>query len=228
MTTFFEPRKPRHWLRRALAVGAALAVLALIGLLLKHLLGESDGKRRRVVHDIALLRPPPPPPPPPPQEKPPEVKKEEVKIREPEKAPDPKQSDEAPAGDKLGLDAEGDAGSDAFGLAARKGGRDLLAGTGGGGSRLQFAFYTNFIQQHVSEELRKNKQLQTGDYRAIVRIWIAHDGRIERFELTGSSGNPDIDERLKAAFAQMAALKEPPPENMPQPVRMRITARGAG
>ena len=41
--------------------------------------------------------------------------------------------DNTPAGDTLGLDAEGTAGSDAFGLVARKGGRSITSGPGGSG-----------------------------------------------------------------------------------------------
>jgi len=42
-------------------------------------------------------------------------------------------SDNTPAGDRLGLDTEGTAGSDAFGLVARKGGRSIIAGKPGPG-----------------------------------------------------------------------------------------------
>jgi TonB family protein len=41
--------------------------------------------------------------------------------------------DNTPAGDTLGLDSEGKAGSDAFGLVAKKGGRSITAGVGGSG-----------------------------------------------------------------------------------------------
>jgi len=50
------------------------------------------------------------------------------KIEEPEPEPEeplPDVPDEKPAGD-TGLDAEGTAGSDAFGLVGRKGGKGLL------------------------------------------------------------------------------------------------------
>ena len=216
-----EKRSKRAWPTYLFACLVACALAVALGYGLMKLFSKSEAPRKQVVHNIALLKPPPPPPPPKPQEKPPEVKKEEVKVEQPK--PDAPKQDDAPAGKQLGVDAEGGAGSDGFGLVGNKGGRDLL-----GGGRMGFAFYTNGLQRFLQDELARNKQLRGADYRIVVRLWLAPDGAVRRVELAGSSGSPDVDARVRAALGALAAVREAPPENMPQPVKLRISNRGAG
>lgn len=223
MEEYLEDNAPRVWPTRLLIAAAVLALMALLGFALKQLLGDAGPVKKQTVHNIALLKPPPPPPPPKPQEKPPEpeMKKEEVKVEQPK--PDAPNQSDAPEGKQLGVDAEGGAGGDAFGLVGNKGGRDLLAG----GGRMAFAFYTNQLQRFLQEELARHKKLKSADYRVVVRVWLSRAGAVQRFELAGSSGNGEIDEALRKALAEAPALRDPPPENMPQPVKIRITNRGA-
>lgn len=215
---------------------AVVVAIAVIVFAVKGLLADAGAKKRKTVHQIALLKPPPPPPPPKPEVKPPpEIKKEQVKIEQPKPQEQPQQSKEPPPGENLKLDTAGTGQSDAFGLQAGQG-RDLTAsapatigGTGAissGSARAQYAFYINVIKRHFDEELAKNRKLRSGDYRVVINVWLARDGRIQRYELAGSSGSPDTDELLKTALSGMLPLPEPPPEAMPQPVRLRITARG--
>lgn len=220
---YLEDKAPRVWPTRLLVAIAVLAIVALLGFALKMLLGEAKPAKKQTVHSIALLKPPPPPPPPKPQEKPPEpeMKKEEVKVEQPK--PDAPNQSDAPEGKQLGVDAEGGAGSDGFGLVGNKGGRDLLAG----GGKMAFAFYTNHLQRYLQEELARHKKLKSADYRVVVRVWLARNGTVQRAELAGTSGNGEIDEALRRALVEVPALRDPPPENMPQPVKVRITNRGA-
>ena len=176
---------------------------------------------------LELSSTPPPPPPPPPQEKPPEPEvKEEIKQPEPE----PQQAEEAPPpGEQLGLDAEGSGTGDGFGLAARKGGQDITSiGGGPQNDRAKFAWYTGMVQSHLQEYLHKNDKLRTADYRVVLRIWFSGDGRIERYELVNGSGSPDLDQNLKLAMDAIPRLKQAPPADLPQPVKLRVTSRGAG
>ena len=221
---YLEQKPPRVWPTRLLIAVLALAVIALLGLGLKELLRDSEKPRKQTVHNIALLKPPPPPPPPKPKEKlpEPEIKKEEVKIDQPK--PDAPNEDDAPEGKQLGVDAEGGAGSDGFGLVGNKGGRDLLAG----GTKGAFAFYTNQLQRHLQDELAKNRKLKRLDYRVMVRVWLSKSGSVQRVDLGGSSGDAEVDEALRMALAAAPALRDAPPENMPQPIRIRIMNRGAG
>lgn len=226
------PSATRRWrVVAAVTLGIALAV-GLVASIAYSFLKDSGKPRKPSVAQITLMKPPPPPPPPKPQEKPPEpVMKKEVKIPEPDKTPDPAPSkDEPPAGKDLGVDAEGGAGSDAFGLVGRKGGRDLLSigGGSGGVDPRQFSYYTSRIQQHLQDALSREPRLRREDYRAIVKVWLTRDGRIQKVELVNGTGNSATDGLLRDTLAGLPALAEAPPETMPQPVRLRITSRGAG
>ena len=48
---------------------------------------------------------------------------------------------------------------------------------------------------------------------------------VERYELAGSTGNPDTDKAINQALANLPSMHESPPEDMPQPVKLRVTSR---
>jgi len=214
-----------------LRVAAGAALLGFVGLLAAgawSLLGQKETTKRQVVQ-ISLLKPPPPPPPPPPPEvKPPEpqVKPEEVKLPEPD--PQPKAEEAPPPGEQLGLDADANGAGDGFGLAARKGGQDITTLGGGGGNRAQLAWFTGMVEGLLQEQFQKHDKLRRADYRAVVKVWFTRNGAVERFELAGSTGNPEIDRNLQVALSEMPRLRQPPPDDLPQPVKVRITSRGSG
>lgn len=195
--------------------------------LLKDIIFGDKSSKKRVIHEIALIKPPPPPRP---EEKPPEpeIKKEEVKLPEPE-APPPEQpenasQDEPPPSDSLGLDADGQAGSDGFGLGANKGGRAIIAGkSSGGGNR--FAWYDGLVQKTIQDALDRSKDLDKQNYKVIVKIWLNPDGTVERFDLANSSGNADVDKSIKIALREVRRVNEPLPDGLLQPIKLRITSR---
>lgn len=201
-------------------VGIVLAVVLVMGGIVAFLvlgMGEPVKQNRKTVQQVTIIKPPPPPPeveqPPPPEVQ------EEVKVPEPEQAED--NSAEPPPGDLLGLDAEGVAGADAFGLAARKGGRDLLSGGGDGA----FDWYKKSVGSELIGRLSENQGIRRKRYSVSLRLWLAADGRIERFRLDDSTGDADLDKRLTAALQDLGRLSEAPPEGLPQPVRVRIVSR---
>jgi protein TonB len=210
--------------KRLLIGGVVIAALGIVGSSVYGLMEEGQKAKRRVVN-ITLMKPPPPPPP---EVKPPEpeVPKVQEKIPEPET---PQETQEAPPDDQLGLDTEGSGSGDAFGLAAKKGGKDITE-LGGPATvnRAQYAWFTGLVQGQLQEQFQKNDKLRTADYRVVLRVWFAQDGSIERYELVGSSGNPEIDRNLRVAMDDMPRLKQAPPAGMPQPVKLRVTSRGAG
>ena len=53
---------------------------------------------------------------------------------------------------------------------------------------------------------------------------LAGDGRVERFELLDSTGNDDSDAALRKTLTSLH-MKDTPPDDMPQPVKLRIVAR---
>ncbi len=182
------------------------------------------------IQEIAVLRQAPPPPPPKPEEKPPEPEvKEEVKLPEPEPQ-QPDAANEPPPAQDLGVDAQGGAGTDGFGLQGRPGGRDITeigdTGKGRGGGDA-FAFFTALVQSHIQEELSRNQKLRSADYRAVVRVWFNPDGRISRVDLVDGSGSAEIDKEIRGALVAATPVQPPPPD-LPQPVKLRVTSRGAG
>lgn len=185
--------------------------------LVRGILNSAPGQPKKLVQEIHVIRPPPPPPdlPPPPPPPP-----EEKVIPEPEKQPDPTPSNEPPPGEQLGLDTQGGAGGDAFGLLGRKGGRDLLAS---GGSA--YAWYGGLIKSEILERLGDVKQARAGSYAVGVRIWVREDGTVERVRVVQSSGNPEWDRAIETALSRMTRISQPPPADMPQPVSLRIVSR---
>lgn len=215
--------KNNRALKKVLIGAGFVGLAALFFLFVRSMLNSDSPVKKPVIQQISLLRPPPPPPPKP-EEKPPEpeIKKEEVKIDQPQPEPEtPQQAkDDTPAGKDLGVDADGGAGADGFGLIGKKGGRDLFGGGGG-----KFSGYTGLLKQRIQEALAKDKRLRNGDYKAIVKVWLKHDGSLDHFELTGSSGNPETDAAIKVALTAMPPLRDMPPDDMPQPVKLRISSR---
>jgi protein TonB len=186
--------------------------------LMRNFLQSTPPALKQVVQQIQLIRPPPPPPDlPPPPPPPPE---EKVSVPDPQK-PDPTPSNEPPPSEQLGLDAEGTAGGDDFGLAARKGGRDLLAS---GGSA--FAWYAGLVKDQVLDQLNSEKRAHSGEYTVVVRVWVRSDGTVDRVRIAQSSGNRERDQAIEAALSRISRLSQAPPADMPEPISLRIVSRG--
>jgi TonB family protein len=168
---------------------------------------------------ISLVQPPPPPPPPKIEEPPPEPEVEEVDVPETE-TEEMAESDEAPPGEELGLDAEGVAGGDAFGLAAKQGGRGLI---GGAGSR--FKWYAGVLETDIQRLLSEIEDVRKGRYTVIVRLWIGPDGIVEGSELVRGTGDAELDDALARALGNGLRMSRAPPEDLPQPIKIRITSR---
>ena len=185
--------------------------------LMRNFLQSTPSAPKQLVQQVQLIRPPPPPPdlPPPPPPPP------EEKVDVPEDKPDPTPSNEPPPGEQLGLDAEGSAGGDDFGLAARKGGRDLLASGGNA-----YTWYAGLLKQEILGQLSSEKRARSGDYSVVVRVWVRNDGTIDRVRIAQSSGNHERDQAIEAALSRIARLSQAPPADMPEPISLRIVSRG--
>jgi protein TonB len=210
----------------SVAIGLVLVLLVAVGVYFAKGLFEKPAQTKRQVQQVTIIQPPPPPPPPEVKPPEPEVKEEKIEEPEPEKEPEPAPEEaNEPAGDQLGVDAEGGAGSDAFGLAARKGGRSLLGGTPGSA----ILWYGGQIKKGLEDELHNllaETDARKASYSVTLDIWIGQDGQVNRAELTGASGKPEVDQAIRSALPKLKlALQKPPPENMPQPVRIRVTSR---
>jgi protein TonB len=184
---------------------------------IKTMLDQPLVAQKSVIQQVTLIRPPPPPPPEE-QPPPPEVQ-EEVKLPDPEEQPTPSDDAQPPPGDQLGLDADGTAGSDGFGLAARRGGRDLI----GGGDA--FRWYANVLKDDILRRLSDNKRVRANRYSVNVRLWIDRNGAVERVALASTTGDSELDGELERALGGIERFAQAPPADMPQPVRLRIVSR---
>lgn len=216
--------KKKHWrVHLPKIIGGVLATILISVMIyfISNIEQDEGGHTKKKIQPITLLKPPPPPPPPPKIEKPPEPEIEK-KIEEPEPEPEPENLpdvDDAPAADDLGLDADGSAGSDGFGLAARKGGKGLFGGGGPG------AGYAGLIKNQVLDLLSDQAELRQSKYSVTVKIWFDLEGNVERYELVKLSQDASINAILKAQFDKMKKLRKAPPVGVSSPVKLRITSR---
>ena len=221
-----EPEEERSsWKRRGgIAVALALVALAL-GYGLYRVVHNASGPQRRVqeIVTLRLIQPPPPPPPPPQIPKPPEPQKMLEQPQEQKPMQRAKAEDHKPPPQPLALDAKGGPGSDSFGLGGRPGGSDLIGGDGGGTSR--FGWYADIVQTQIQDALQKDEKLRTGEYRIVLSVWLSSDGRATRVKLVHSTGDHAVDSRIEELLADLPALPQAPPHDMPQPVDLRIDAR---
>ncbi len=222
-----DQHKPaqRAWVRPLLVGGTALFALVGATVALRAFLAHPTEKGTGI-HSIALINQPPPPQPKPP-EKPPEPPKikEEVKVDEPKappKADDPKPPDKPSSDKPLGLDADGAAGSDGFGMGSNKGGQDIAgSGNGGGGSG---AYYSGLLQRAFFDALSRDRKLLHDEFRVVVKIWISDDGHVTRADIVNGSGDGETDRQIQTALMSMQPLREVPPSAM-RPIEMRLSNR---
>lgn len=201
-------------------VGVAVVVLVAVGFvrLIQNFLDAEPPRPVKKVQEITLVQPPPPPPPKP-EEPPPEPELEdEVEVPEPEPEaqdlPDPAQ--DMPAGEQLGLDAEGGAGGDAFGLIGRKGGRGLLAGAGD-----PKMMYAGRWIERIQDALGDNPELKKKAFSVPCTLWIAPDGNVRSIRLSGSTGDAAIDDEIVRTVERLAGDGELPPPDLGA-IRFRI------
>ncbi|MFM2290088.1 MAG: hypothetical protein RL684_3231 [Pseudomonadota bacterium] len=195
--------------------GAAIVVALLaVWYWASSMMSAKPKKIRQVPQVVQLIRPPqdtPPPPPPPP---------EKVEEPLPQDQPTPDQTPDAPS-QPLGIDADASAGSDAFGLAARRGGADLL-GTG----TAIFGRYTSLVKEAIQDALGDEDGARHGNYSAIVRVWLADDGSVQRALLVQGTGRREVDKAIEQALLHVHRIAEAPPLEMPQPIILKVVSKG--
>ncbi len=135
----------------------------------------------------------------------------------PEAAPDT-----SPA---IGTNITGNGPPDGFGLGGN--GKGQLGGSGSGGRSggSRFGWYANQISRSVSDALSLNPKTRNASFNIKVRIWSDGGGRITRAKLMEATGDPVVDAAIQNEVLNGFQLKEPPPEGMPMPIVMRLTAR---
>ena len=178
---------------------------------------------------VTLLKPPPPPVI---KERPPEPEKKEEKIKEPEpeEAPDEADADEGPTDDNLGIDADGNAGGDAFGLVGKKGGRSIIGGDLSRNALLRrYAWYYQIVEKEIRKKVNKimdqDGGIPDGNLKAVVELYLDDRGKVLNFSIPGSSGTKEMDEAVERAL-ETIRISEPPPTDMPKGIKIIVSAKG--
>lgn len=143
---------------------------------------------------------------------------EQAPVDEKEEKPDDKPPEAAPVTTNI---AGG--GPDAFGLKAGNGG-NYLGGNGAARQRSKWGWYAGQVQTTIADSLRRNPHTRNAALSLKVRIWPDITGRVTRAKLAESTNDPKIDAAITEALTGLQ-LKEAPPEGMPTPIVLRITAQ---
>ena len=202
----------KKW-RAPLFVG--LLTLTGLGYAVKTL-SKADGsgvkKENVTMVTIQPAPPPPPPPPPPPQTMKDEemIKQEEEKEEEPDTTPVIDTAVKGPASG--GLQIAQQRRGNFFGKRPESG-------------KTKWGWYAAQVQTTIVDALKRNPRTKKANARLEVRIWADRStGRIIRATLGSSTGDPALDSAIVEAI-KGAQLQQPPPEEMPMPIVMRVTAR---
>lgn len=220
---------------------ATVAGLGLLALLVHTFLDSNTARTEASVQRIALVAPPPAPPPPPPDrrkplEEPPrrdqrlDMSDLNAGVAGANPGPAEHAGPAGPAGGALGLDEAGASGSDAFGLAGNPGGRELLltGGGGGGNPNARFLQFAGQLQQHIEAQLNQIPELKQTCYTVRVEVRVAPGGSVENVKIHTSSGDAELDSRIRTALVKMPPLSAIPPSDMPWPVGLQLVSHGPG
>lgn len=218
-------RPAKAWLKRVALLLAALLVLGAIGYGLKQLMSGGAPQKKHITTIKLLPDTPPPPPPPPPKEPPKEQPKEqpkEIKVEQPKPAETPPAENlkmEGPAGDGPSPFEAGAVNKD------YEGGDVKTIGSDGG---IKFNWYAGLVKSEIERALQRNKKLTNGQYKLVVTVWVKPNGDVDKLEFVQSDAQDGVEQAVKEALDAMPAIREAPPEGMPQPIKLRITARKIG
>ena len=227
-----------------IATAVVLLFFVLLGGGFAYLIGTDKGGGKKVfIAKVDLVRPNlPDKPPPPPRDKPPEpeAQKQQTIVTPQDMAQQqagPKGDDKPAPEGPLGVEGEGGAGSDSFGLVGRgKGGRDVITlGTGsgkGGGTdqaalQRRFGWYTRIVGEELNKLVRKRLEetggMPKGTAEVEVRIDLDEQGAITGCRIIRSSGNAAMDDAVKAL--KFARISQPLPKGIYCGMNYKITSR---
>ena len=98
-----------------------------------------------------------------------------------------------------------------------------------GSSGNRIIWYGGQIQRQLEDGLQTllaDTAAMKSGYSVVLEVWVDAEGRITRSELSSGSGKADVDQAISAALGKLrAGIGKPPPENMPQPVKIRLISR---
>ncbi len=245
-------KKPASKPKPFATIAVVVFFLCLAGAVVYMVKSDSGSSGKKVfIAKVDLVKPNlPDKPPPPPKEQPqtPEPQKKEsiMTPQNMDQAQDsrPMKGDDKPAAEgPLGVQGEGGAGSDAFGLVGRgRSGRDITTvGTGGSANGVigggldqaallrKFGKYNQLVQEELTGAVRKwleqNGGVPKGKLEAIVQIVLDDAGTVKKAKVTRSCGNQTLDDAVKQLCA-CQKISEPLPKDMPRTINVKITSQG--
>jgi outer membrane biosynthesis protein TonB len=208
--------------RNGFAVGVGGIVLVTIAIFAGRNLFSHHSSAPSKTTDFVMVHLPPPPPPPPTPPPPPPPKMEQKMIEQsPVEKDEAKPDEKPPEQPDVGTSIKGN-GPDSFGLSGNSG-NGTIGGSGHHGSR--WGWYASQVQNRITEALRANNHTRNADLRVEVRIWPDVTGRITRAQLVGSTGDSKMDSAIRDEVLNGLQLQEPPPQGMPTPIVLRLTAK---
>lgn len=122
-----------------------------------------------------------------------------------------------------GTSIQGKGPADGFGVSSNTGRN--LTGSAGKKNTNPFGPYAAQVQATISDALRKNPRTRSAEFRVEVRIWPDLTGRVTRASLVSSTGDLAVDTAIKTDVLTGLQLDAPPPDGMPLPIVIRLTAR---
>ncbi len=216
----------RPWFQKfkvPLIVGA-LILAASLGIVVVKKLSSGGGSSRKGAEIVSVRLPPPPPTPlpaatPPPA---PEMKQEQKMVEQaPVNENEEKPKDEPAPAAPISTGIKGDGAADGFGVGGS--GNGQIGGSGSGHLSSKWGWYAGQVNSTIGDALRKNPKTRVANFKIKVRIWADITGRIVRIKAE-STNNPTLDSALNEALTGLQ-LKEPPPQGMPAPIVLRVSAQ---
>lgn len=218
--------------RAVSAVYTAVAVLIALSLV-------ACGDHRpppKKMQTVKLLPDTPPPPPPPPklEDKKPEPPKDDKPVPQPPKPADAPQQPQALKSDEAAGNGPGSglvAGAVTQDYSGQQIGGAAIGGAGSvdsGASLAAANAFASTLTRSLNDFLARDRELRRSDYKARVLVWLSPQGELQRVELAEGTGDPQTDQALRAALGRFPGATLPPPERLPQPLRLLVTNRMIG
>jgi protein TonB len=203
-----------------LPVIAGIILATGIGFVAKSLSGKSSAPppKQEVMMVTTVAQPTPPPiatPPPPP---PMEVKKEEMVAEE-------KQEDAPPDPTPQVETALKGSGNTGMVLKSGNGSGVFAQRSAANADAMRRSAYASKVKSRIQQALEGNARTRKAGMMIEVRVWPDVTGRITRAKLNNSTGDSALDALIRDEILTGIQMSEPPPEGMPTPIIMRITAR---
>jgi periplasmic protein TonB len=134
----------------------------------------------------------------------------------PETPPESAQ-EETPAGQDLGLDADGSAGTDGFGLIGRKGGTGIGIGKAGR--------YEVMVKENVIDRIYADEELKYLAYSGVITLWVNATGKVEKYSIDLDDEAPKIKKLLESVLATLSFDSGPPIETADKGIKLRVNSR---